>query len=82
MRASASSVRRCRSRLEDMFSQRCCRARTQRASWSSQTMRRLQRRPRVNVLVAQGWEAGGHVRGRVSTMALVPAVVDAVAPCR
>jgi len=32
----------------------------------------------VDVLVAQGWEAGGHVRGRVSTMALVRAVVDAV----
>ncbi|WP_031465606.1 NAD(P)H-dependent flavin oxidoreductase [Sciscionella sediminilitoris] len=30
----------------------------------------------VDVLVAQGWEAGGHVRGEVSTMALVPAVVD------
>jgi NAD(P)H-dependent flavin oxidoreductase YrpB (nitropropane dioxygenase family) len=34
----------------------------------------------VDVLVAQGWEAGGHVRGSVSTMVLVPAVVDAVAP--
>jgi NAD(P)H-dependent flavin oxidoreductase YrpB (nitropropane dioxygenase family) len=34
----------------------------------------------VDVIVAQGWEAGGHVRGSVSTMALVPAVVDAVAP--
>jgi nitronate monooxygenase len=32
----------------------------------------------VDVVVAQGWEAGGHVRGEVSTMALVPAVVDAV----
>lgn len=32
----------------------------------------------VDVIVAQGWEAGGHVRGQVSTMALVPAVVDAV----
>ncbi|MEO3840233.1 nitronate monooxygenase [Streptomyces sp. CNZ287] len=31
----------------------------------------------VDVLVAQGWEAGGHVRGQVATMALVPAVVDA-----
>jgi NAD(P)H-dependent flavin oxidoreductase YrpB (nitropropane dioxygenase family) len=30
--------------------------------------------------VAQGWEAGGHVVGRVSTLALTPAVVDAVAP--
>jgi NAD(P)H-dependent flavin oxidoreductase YrpB (nitropropane dioxygenase family) len=30
----------------------------------------------VDVVVAQGWEAGGHIRGQVSTMALVPAVVD------
>ncbi|MEW1656749.1 nitronate monooxygenase [Streptomyces sp. NPDC093707] len=34
----------------------------------------------VDVIVAQGWEAGGHVRGQVGTMALVPAVVDAVHP--
>ncbi len=34
----------------------------------------------ADVMVAQGWEAGGHVRGAVSTMILVPAVVDAVAP--
>lgn len=34
----------------------------------------------VDVVVAQGWEAGGHVRGTVGTMALVPAVVDAVSP--
>jgi NAD(P)H-dependent flavin oxidoreductase YrpB (nitropropane dioxygenase family) len=34
----------------------------------------------VDVVVAQGWEAGGHVRGRVATMALVPAVVDEIAP--
>jgi len=34
----------------------------------------------VDVIVAQGWEAGGHVRGAVTTMALVPAVVDAVEP--
>ena len=32
----------------------------------------------VDVVVAQGFEAGGHVRGRTSTMALVPAVVDAI----
>ncbi len=32
----------------------------------------------ANVIVAQGWEAGGHVWGQVSTLALVPAVVDAV----
>lgn len=34
----------------------------------------------ADVIVAQGWEAGGHVRGAVATMALVPAVVDAVSP--
>jgi NAD(P)H-dependent flavin oxidoreductase YrpB (nitropropane dioxygenase family) len=34
----------------------------------------------VDVVVAQGWEAGGHVWGQVTTMALVPAVVDAVQP--
>ena len=32
----------------------------------------------VDVIVAQGWEAGGHVWGDVSTLTLVPAVVDAV----
>lgn len=32
----------------------------------------------ADIIVAQGWEAGGHVWGRVATMALVPAVVDAV----
>jgi nitronate monooxygenase len=35
----------------------------------------------VDILVAQGMEAGGHVEGRVSTLALVPAVADA-APTR
>ncbi|MBI3853916.1 MAG: nitronate monooxygenase [Verrucomicrobia bacterium] len=34
----------------------------------------------VDVLVAQGVEAGGHLAGEVTTMALVPRVVDAVAP--
>jgi NAD(P)H-dependent flavin oxidoreductase YrpB (nitropropane dioxygenase family) len=34
----------------------------------------------VDVIVAQGWEAGGRVRGDVATLALVPAVVDAVHP--
>ena len=34
----------------------------------------------VDVVVAQGWEAGGHVWGEVATLALVPRVVDAVAP--
>ena len=32
----------------------------------------------ADIIVAQGWEAGGHVWGSVSTLALVPAVVDAV----
>jgi NAD(P)H-dependent flavin oxidoreductase YrpB (nitropropane dioxygenase family) len=32
----------------------------------------------VDVIVAQGWEAGGHVWGEVATMPLVPTVVDAV----
>jgi nitronate monooxygenase len=36
----------------------------------------------VDVIVAQGWEAGGHVWGTVATLPLVPAVVDAVAPVR
>jgi NAD(P)H-dependent flavin oxidoreductase YrpB (nitropropane dioxygenase family) len=34
----------------------------------------------ADVVVAQGWEAGGHVSGTVSTLALVPRVIDAVAP--
>jgi NAD(P)H-dependent flavin oxidoreductase YrpB (nitropropane dioxygenase family) len=34
----------------------------------------------VDVIVAQGAEAGGHVAGEVSAMVLVPRVVDAVAP--
>jgi NAD(P)H-dependent flavin oxidoreductase YrpB (nitropropane dioxygenase family) len=34
----------------------------------------------VDAIVAQGWEAGGHVRGGIATMALVPAIVDAVSP--
>lgn len=34
----------------------------------------------VDVIVAQGWEAGGHVWGQVGTLALIPQVVDAVAP--
>ena len=32
----------------------------------------------VDVIVAQGWEAGGHVWGQVASLPLVPAVVDAV----
>jgi NAD(P)H-dependent flavin oxidoreductase YrpB (nitropropane dioxygenase family) len=34
----------------------------------------------VDLIVAQGVEAGGHVAGQVGTMVLVPRVVDAVAP--
>jgi nitronate monooxygenase len=34
----------------------------------------------VDIIVAQGWEAGGHVWGKVATLPLVPAVVDAVTP--
>jgi nitronate monooxygenase len=34
----------------------------------------------VDILVAQGWEAGGHVWGEVAVMPLIPAVVDAVGP--
>jgi NAD(P)H-dependent flavin oxidoreductase YrpB (nitropropane dioxygenase family) len=34
----------------------------------------------VDVVVAQGWEAGGHVWGTIATFPLVPAVVNAVAP--
>jgi NAD(P)H-dependent flavin oxidoreductase YrpB (nitropropane dioxygenase family) len=34
----------------------------------------------VDVIVAQGWEAGGHVRGTVATLPLIPVVVDAVSP--
>lgn len=32
----------------------------------------------VDAVVAQGWEAGGHVEGEVATLPLVPRVVDAV----
>ena len=34
----------------------------------------------VDAIVAQGVEAGGHIAGEVTTLALVPRVVDAVAP--
>jgi enoyl-[acyl-carrier protein] reductase II len=34
----------------------------------------------VDIIIAQGTEAGGHVEGEVATMALVPRIVDAVAP--
>ena len=32
----------------------------------------------ADVIVAQGWESGGHVRGDIATMVLVPRVVDAI----
>jgi len=32
----------------------------------------------VDILVAQGWEAGGHVQSAVATLPLVPRIVDAV----
>ena len=34
----------------------------------------------VDVIVAQGLDAGGHVWGSIGTLSLVPAVVDAVSP--
>ncbi len=34
----------------------------------------------VDVIIAQGVEAGGHSEGEVTTMALVPRVVDAISP--
>jgi nitronate monooxygenase len=34
----------------------------------------------VDAIIAQGVEAGGHVAGEVAAMALVPRVVDAIAP--
>lgn len=34
----------------------------------------------VDVIVAQGWEAGGHVWGQVAGLPLIPCVVDAVKP--
>ncbi len=35
---------------------------------------------RVDAIIAQGVEAGGHIAGTVTTLALVPRVVDAVTP--
>jgi NAD(P)H-dependent flavin oxidoreductase YrpB (nitropropane dioxygenase family) len=40
---------------------------------------RRQKEAGVDIIVAQGYEAGGHT-GEISTMVLVPQVVDAVAP--
>ena len=34
----------------------------------------------ADAVIAQGFEAGGHVAGRVSTLVLVPRVVDAITP--
>jgi NAD(P)H-dependent flavin oxidoreductase YrpB (nitropropane dioxygenase family) len=34
----------------------------------------------VDIVVAQGWEAGGHVQGQVGTLPLVRAVAEAAAP--
>jgi NAD(P)H-dependent flavin oxidoreductase YrpB (nitropropane dioxygenase family) len=34
----------------------------------------------VDIVIAQGWEAGGHIRGSVATMPLIPVVVDAIFP--
>ena len=34
----------------------------------------------ADAVVAEGWEAGGHGRGTVATLALVPAVADAIGP--
>src|SRR5258705_10537028 len=34
----------------------------------------------ADAVVAQGWDAGGHVWGQIGTLALVPAAVDAVQP--
>jgi NAD(P)H-dependent flavin oxidoreductase YrpB (nitropropane dioxygenase family) len=46
------------------------------------SVRAAQRSARAgaDAIIAQGFEAGGHVAGEVTTMALVPRVVDAVAP--
>ena len=48
--------------------------------WRAPRRRDGRRDAGVDAVVAQGWEAGGHVWGEVSTLALVPRVVDAVAP--
>jgi len=41
---------------------------------------RAAREANVDVIVAQGMEAGGHVRGQVGLFPLLPTIVDAVAP--
>lgn len=39
---------------------------------------RIAERAGFDIIVAQGREAGGHVRGEIGTMALIPQVVDAI----
>lgn len=39
---------------------------------------KLAARAGADIILAQSWEAGGHVRGQIATMALVPRVVDEV----
>lgn len=34
----------------------------------------------ADIVIAQGVEAGGHVRGKIGLMALLPAVIEAIAP--
>jgi NAD(P)H-dependent flavin oxidoreductase YrpB (nitropropane dioxygenase family) len=34
----------------------------------------------ADIVIAQGIESGGHVRGRIGLMALLPAVIEAIAP--
>ncbi len=51
------------------------------ATISSSTEARRAKDAGVDVLIAQGIEAGGHVWGQTGLMALVPAVVDAAAGC-
>jgi NAD(P)H-dependent flavin oxidoreductase YrpB (nitropropane dioxygenase family) len=41
---------------------------------------RAARAANVDVIVAQGMEAGGHVRGQVGLLPLLPTIVEAVAP--
>lgn len=48
------------------------------ASVGSSEEARLAQEAGADIIVAQGYEAGGHVWGQVSTMALIPAVSDAV----
>lgn len=48
------------------------------ASVGSAAEARIAQDAGADIIVAQGYEAGGHVWGKVSTMALIPAVSDAV----